>query len=307
MNDNLLFTTPKPFVFVLMPFDDEFNDIYEFGIKAAASSVGAYAERVDKQIFTEGILERIFNQICKADVVVADMTTRNPNVFYEVGYAHALGKIVFLLTQSAADIPFDLKNQPHTVYGSDGKKITRLKEELCRKLEWAISESKNKANRKNSESIALCLSDDRQMVYNFMEIPDSSLSSPFPLMNLYSAISNNSFNAVSAQLRVFVHNKSQEELHIRRLYFFTPENPKFEPVDGRFGDKNGGILCYNEEKNSNFGNKYSLDAQFPLIPSNCSESVVINLCTMNENQVSNLYKLRIHTSSRYYDFPFRLQ
>ncbi len=44
------------------------------------------------------------------------MTGRNPNVFYEVGYAHALGKIVLLLTQNAEDIPFDLKHRPHTVY-----------------------------------------------------------------------------------------------------------------------------------------------------------------------------------------------
>lgn len=82
-------TAPKPFVFVLMPFAQEFDDIYKFGIKGAAQEVGAYAERVDEQMFVEGILERIFNQISKADVIVADMTGRNPNVFYEVGYAHA--------------------------------------------------------------------------------------------------------------------------------------------------------------------------------------------------------------------------
>jgi hypothetical protein len=80
-------TLPKPFVFVLMPLDAKFNDIYKFGIKGAADEVGAYAERIDEQIFTEGILDRLFNQISRADVIVADMTGRNPNVFYEVGYA----------------------------------------------------------------------------------------------------------------------------------------------------------------------------------------------------------------------------
>src|SRR6266480_2682429 len=92
-------TLPKPFVFVLIPFAQEFTDIYKFGIKGAADDVGAYAERLDDQMFTEGMLERIFNQINKADVIVADMTGRNPNVFYEVGYAHALDKVVLLLTQ----------------------------------------------------------------------------------------------------------------------------------------------------------------------------------------------------------------
>ncbi len=56
-------TTPKIFVFVLMPFDTKFDDIYELGIKAACSDAGAYCERVDEQIFEESILNRIYNQI----------------------------------------------------------------------------------------------------------------------------------------------------------------------------------------------------------------------------------------------------
>jgi len=85
MSDEPISTTPKPLVFVLMPFDSSFDDIYKFGIKGAAEDSGAYAERIDEQIFSEGILDRVFNQINKADVIVADMTGRNPNVFYEVG------------------------------------------------------------------------------------------------------------------------------------------------------------------------------------------------------------------------------
>ncbi len=135
-------TAPKPFVFVLMPFSQEFSDIYTFGIRGAAEDAGAYAERVDEQIFTEGILDRIFNQINKADVLVADMTDRNANVFYEVGYAHALGKVVLLLTQKVDDIPFDLKHRPHIVYGG---KIGDLRGELAKRITWAIAESKNLA------------------------------------------------------------------------------------------------------------------------------------------------------------------
>ena len=59
-------TGPKPFVLVLMPFKKEFNDTYTFGIKGAAENV-AYAERIDEQAFQEGILDRVFNQINKAD------------------------------------------------------------------------------------------------------------------------------------------------------------------------------------------------------------------------------------------------
>jgi nucleoside 2-deoxyribosyltransferase len=129
-NSNLLETIPKPFVFVLMPFSEEFDDIYKMGIKPACRGAGAYCERVDEQIYEESMLERIYNQIGKADIIVADMTGRNPNVFYETGYAHALGKQVILLTQNAEDIPFDLKHYSHIVYKG---KIAKLFEELeCR-------------------------------------------------------------------------------------------------------------------------------------------------------------------------------
>src|SRR5689334_19638765 len=103
-------TAPKSFVFVLMPFSSDFNDVYQLGIKEACREAGAYCERVDEQIHDGSILQRIYNQIAKADVVVADMTNRNPNVFYEVGYSHALNKKTILLTKNSDDIPFDLKD-----------------------------------------------------------------------------------------------------------------------------------------------------------------------------------------------------
>ncbi len=99
-----------------MPFEKEFDDVYQLGIKEACKEAGAYCERVDEQLFHESILDRIYNQISKADVVIADMTGRNPNVFYEAGYAHALGKKVILVTQNSEDIPFDLKHYPHIIY-----------------------------------------------------------------------------------------------------------------------------------------------------------------------------------------------
>ena len=128
-------TAPKPFVFVLMPFSAEFTDIYELGIKAACKDAGAYCERVDEQIFLENILERVYNQISKADIIVADMSGRNPNVFYEVGYAHALNKIVILLTKTADDIPFDLKHYTHIIHEGS---ITWLKLQLETRLRWCI-------------------------------------------------------------------------------------------------------------------------------------------------------------------------
>jgi hypothetical protein len=145
-------TSPKPFIFVLMPFKSEFRDIYQLGIKGAAEAAGAYTERVDDQIFQEGIMERIYNQISKSDIVVADMTGQNPNVFYEVGYAHALNKIVLLITQEANDIPFDLQHRQHIVYG---KSITELKNQLIPRIEWAIEEAKKRGKHNANTKISI--------------------------------------------------------------------------------------------------------------------------------------------------------
>jgi hypothetical protein len=135
-------TKPKPFVFVLMPFSDEFHDLYHAGIKPACKDADAYCERVDEQLFEGTILERIYNQIAKADVVVAELTGKNPNVFYETGYAHALGKKVVLLTKSAADIPFDMQHYPHIIH--EGR-IAYLKEKLEQRIRWFLQQSDEEA------------------------------------------------------------------------------------------------------------------------------------------------------------------
>lgn len=128
----------KPFVFVLMPFSAEFDDIYRYGIKKACEEQGAYCERVDEQMFEGTILDRIYNQISRADVIVADMTHKNSNVFYETGYAHALKKKVILLTQSTDDIPFDLKHYTHIVYNGS---ISNLADQLSPRVGWALTHS----------------------------------------------------------------------------------------------------------------------------------------------------------------------
>ena len=117
------------FAFVLMPFSSEFDDVYRIGIQEPARKLGIRAERVDEQIYAEGILERIYRQIELADIIIADMTGQNPNVFYEVGYAHAKDKLCLLLTSDVSDIPFDFKHKRHIVYGDS---IQNVREQLSR-------------------------------------------------------------------------------------------------------------------------------------------------------------------------------
>ncbi|SEM84760.1 hypothetical protein [Nitrosomonas marina] len=131
------------FAFVLMPFNDEFEDVYKMGIKETASAMDIKAERVDEQIYQEGILERIYRQIEIADIIIADMTGQNANVFYEVGYAHAKDKLCILITKETEDIPFDLKHHRHIVYNGS---ITSLRGTLTNELEWAKSQIENIRN-----------------------------------------------------------------------------------------------------------------------------------------------------------------
>ena len=125
-------------VFVLMPFDEAFDDVY-FAIESACQQAGARCERVDKLISQERISDQIYKSIAEADIIVADMTTCNPNVLYEVGYAHGMKKeYVVLLVREINEVPFDLKHHPHIVYHD---KIRKLTQELAKTLEHCIRTS----------------------------------------------------------------------------------------------------------------------------------------------------------------------
>lgn len=118
-----------PNVVVLMPSAKRFTERYTLGIKEPLEGLGVSCERVEELGFAGDIMSKIFALIEEATVIVADMTSRNPNVFYEVGYAQGLGKPVVLLTEGKDDFPFDLRNQKHIIYG---RSIVRLREELLK-------------------------------------------------------------------------------------------------------------------------------------------------------------------------------
>lgn len=118
-----------PNVVVLMPSAKRFDERYTLGVKEPLEGLGVSCERVEELDFAGDIVKKIFEIIGEATLIVADMSGRNPNVFYEVGYAHGLGKPVVLLTEKVDDIPFDLKGQRHIIYG---RSIVRLREELLK-------------------------------------------------------------------------------------------------------------------------------------------------------------------------------
>jgi hypothetical protein len=121
----------SPFIFVLMPFSKTLDDRYELAIAPAAQEAGMRVDRVDKQFFHQkGITERINQQIEEADLLIADVSRNNPNVLYEVGYAHAKGKLCILLTDNTKNIPFDLKDKRHVVFSNNRDLKQKLRNEL---------------------------------------------------------------------------------------------------------------------------------------------------------------------------------
>jgi hypothetical protein len=98
-----------PEIFVLMPFTAELRPVYEH-IMMLASKLSLRIGRADDFFGTSSILKDIWSAIHGARVVVADCTGRNPNVFYEIGLAHAIGRHTILISQSFDDVPFDLRH-----------------------------------------------------------------------------------------------------------------------------------------------------------------------------------------------------
>jgi hypothetical protein len=106
---------PKPLVFVLMPFATKLEGFY-LAIRKACEITRRICERADTQIPDGTILNRIYTQIGKADLIIAETTGSNPNVMYEVGYAHALNKRVILLVDTTFKLPFDVAGYPCLVH-----------------------------------------------------------------------------------------------------------------------------------------------------------------------------------------------
>jgi len=121
----------KPLVFVAMPFDKKMYDVFHYGIRGAVNKAGYLCERADEAYFTGDIMERVKLRIRQADLVLADLTQANANVYLEVGYAWGCDKQTVLLVQDSNELKFDVKSQRCLVYSG----IKELEELLQKELE----------------------------------------------------------------------------------------------------------------------------------------------------------------------------
>jgi hypothetical protein len=123
----------KQHIFVAMPFAEEMEDVYEFGIRDPINAAACLCERCDRSVFTGDVLDRIKLRIASAALIVADMTGANPNVYLEVGYAWGKGVPTLLLARKGEELKFDVRSHRCVYYSNISdlrKKLAELLPEL---------------------------------------------------------------------------------------------------------------------------------------------------------------------------------
>ncbi|HZT58920.1 MAG TPA: hypothetical protein VFA21_09870 [Pyrinomonadaceae bacterium] len=123
---------PKPLngrCFVIMPFAEKFDEVYAT-IKETveADEVGFICLRADDISSSGYVMEDVLKKIGESEIIIADLTERNPNVFYELGIVHMVkdANKVIMLAQDIEAVPFDLRPFRCIVYKqtlSTGQKI----------------------------------------------------------------------------------------------------------------------------------------------------------------------------------------
>ena len=100
---------PKDICFVIMPFGGWLDDYYAQIYCPAIQAAGLSPHRADDLFRPSTIVNDIWAYTKRSKVLLADLTGKNPNVFYELGLAHAIAKPAILIAESMDDIPFDLR------------------------------------------------------------------------------------------------------------------------------------------------------------------------------------------------------
>ena len=121
-------------IFVVMPFQPELQPVYEDHIAAVSGRLNLTVSRADDFSGSHAIMQDVWNAMAGSEIVIADCTGKNPNVFYEIGIAHTLGRPVILITQSPGDVPFDLRHLRYIGYTLTPRGMKLFEESLQQTL-----------------------------------------------------------------------------------------------------------------------------------------------------------------------------
>ena len=145
-------------VFVLMPFTGKLEAVYKRHMKKMAQELGLRDTRRADELFSARPFTHrtIWDTYAAAEVIFADCTEKNANVFYEVGVAHAVGKRVVLITRSDKDVPSDIKHFDYIHYDYNPKGVDELMHQTAGHFwtpisSWATQRSIYRQNRRQSQ------------------------------------------------------------------------------------------------------------------------------------------------------------
>jgi len=124
--------------FAIMPFAPSYQTLYERVIRVAIEEAGIKCIRADEIFSKAQVTHDIWTQIRKCRFVIAELTGKNPNVLYELGLSHALGKPTIIITSNEDDVPFDLKALRYLYYDRNdpfwGENLKQQLVLMCKKI-----------------------------------------------------------------------------------------------------------------------------------------------------------------------------
>ncbi len=121
----------KKLVFVLTPFNKDFDSTFET-IKKVCSKVDLKCLRGDEEYIKSDIFVHILKCLVKANIVIANIDGRNPNVFYELGLAHAMNKNTILVSKAKEELPVDVKSKYMLLYKDEVEFESELRNQLLK-------------------------------------------------------------------------------------------------------------------------------------------------------------------------------
>lgn len=128
---NINYSIVPKSIFLIMPFREEWSDDTFDVIQDISNRVNCKLIRGDDLFAPSIIVDDIWREINKAEIIIADITIHNANVFYEIGIAHTLGKQVILIRkEDGQDAPFDIKLWRYYEYDLSPIKAKRFKEQM---------------------------------------------------------------------------------------------------------------------------------------------------------------------------------